>query len=180
LPLVGGGTYEATFEDWYEVTLATGATMNVSLEFDGTGADIDMYLFSILDQSTAATHTKSTDDNIATETYAEEMSTYLSAGTYYVAIDAYLTPVGRADYSLTISFPDGYIDVCDWFSFSLVSEAQVTITVTGGPNFVLMDNAGANALASGGEQDTSITLSAGSYLIGVSEGGEYTLDVTSP
>jgi len=180
LPIAGGDTYEATFEDWYEITLGTDATVNASLDFPGTGADLDMYLFSTLDPSTVETHTKSTDDNVASETYEEEMSRYLSAGTYYIAIDAYLTPQDRADYSLEISTMDTYVDICDWFSFSLVSEAQVTITVTGGPSFVLMDNTGSNPLTSGREEGASITLSAGSYHIGVSEGGEYTLDVTSP
>ena len=176
----GSGTYEATFEDWYEVTVGTGATVNVSLDFGGTSADLDMYLFSLTDPDSVETHTKSTDDNIASNTYEEEMSTYLSTGTYYVAIDAYLTPQGRADYSLEISTAASFMDICDWFSFSLPSQTQVTITVSGGPGFVLMDSTGVNTLESGGDEGTSITLSSGSYLIGVSQGGPYTLEVTSP
>ncbi len=75
------------------------------------------------------------------------MDTYLSAGTYYVAIDAYDTTAGRADYTLEISTADSLVDICDWFSFSLLAQTQVTIKVTGGPSFIVMDAAGTNTLA---------------------------------
>jgi hypothetical protein len=172
--------YTATFEDWYQVTLGTGGTLNVSLTFPGTGADLDMYLFTLENETSVITHASSADDNVGTGTYREEMNKYLSAGTYYVALDAFSTSVGRAGYSLEISMGDNIVDICDWFSFSLASQAQVTVKVTGGPSFVLMDAAGSNTLASGGAAGSSLTLSAGSYVIGVSENGPYTLEVTSP
>ncbi len=179
-PSTGAQTYVATFEDWYEVTLGTGATLNANLEFPGTGADLDMYLFSLEPDNSVEIFASSTDDNVGLGTNSEEMSQFVPADTYYIAVDAFVTPSGRADYTLEISTGNSQVDVCDWFSFSLVSQAQVNITVTGGPAFVLMDAAGANTLASGGAVEVGTTLSAGSYLIGVGTGGEYTLEVTSP
>ena len=107
------------------------------------------------------------------------MSQSLSAGTYFVAVDAYDTSSGRASYTLDIFTGDSSGNICDWFSFSLTSQAQVTIVVTGGPSFVLTDDAGTSTLASGGAAGTSITLAEGTYLIGLTEGGTYTLSVTS-
>ena len=173
-------TYTATFEDWYQITLGSSDTLNFTLDFPGTEADLDMYLFTLESETEVVAHANSADDNVNSGIFHEEMSQYLSADTYYVAIDAYDTSNGRADYTLVISTGDAYIDISDWYSFSLASEAQVTITVTGGPNFVLMDSAGSDTIASGGVAGTSITLSAGSYLIGISDSGPYTLEVTSP
>jgi len=173
-------TYTATFEDWYRVTLGTGDTLNFTLDFPGTVADLDMYLFSLENNTSTVIHSSSTDDNIGLGTFREEMSKYLPGGTYYVAIDAYDTSEGRADYTLDISTGDDFIDICDWFSFTLSAQAQITITVTGGSSFVLMDEAGVNTLANGGEAGTSIILSSGVYLIGINENGTYTLEVTSP
>jgi hypothetical protein len=175
----GGTTYTTTFEDWYEVTLGTAGTLNVALDFPGTGADLDMYLFSLDNSNAVITYTNSINDNIGTGTFSEQMSKSLSAGTYYVAIDAYNTSGGRADYSLGISTGSSTVNIADWFSFSLSSPSQVSVTVTGGPSFVLRDGTGTSTLASGGAAGTTVSLSAGTYLIGVSDGAAYTLDVAS-
>lgn len=172
--------YTATFEDWYKVTLGTNETLNVSLDFSGTGADLDMYLFSLENESSVITHANSVDDNVESNVYREEIIKFLSSGTYFLAVDAFATSHGRADYTLGVSIGDDLVDICDWFSFSLASQTEVTITVTGGPSFVLMDSTGTNTLNNGGAAGTSMTLSSGSYLIGVSENGPYTLEVTSP
>jgi hypothetical protein len=177
-PSPGAPTYTATFEDWYEVILGIGKTLTVGLDFPGTGADLDMYLFEP-DGNSLIILASGTSDNIDSGTYSEEMSQYLSAGTYFVAVDAYSTPSGRAGYTLDISTGDSSVNICDWFSFSLTSQALVTIVVTGGPSFVLTDDAGTSTLASGGAAGTSITLAEGTYLIGLTEGGTYTLSVTS-
>jgi hypothetical protein len=139
-----------------------------------------MYLFSLEGTSTVVIHANSVEDNVATSDYSEHISQYLSAGTYYVAVDAFNTPAGRIDYTLALSTGDSAIDIGDWFSFSLAYQGQVTITVTGGPSFVLTDSSATTTLASGGASGTSITLEAGSYLIGVSDDGTYTLEVETP
>jgi len=174
-----GTPYTTTFEDWYEVTLGTGQTLNIQMRFPGTAADLDMYLFSLDASNNVTIHANSVDDNIGQNEFDEQMSRYLSAGTYYVAVDAWDTPT-RAAYTLDISTGSSSIDVCDWFSFSLPAQARVTIAVTGGPGFVLADAAMSSVLANGGAQGTSINLPAGTYLIGIGQGGAYTLDVTSP
>lgn len=179
-PSPGAPTYVATFEDWYEVTVGTGATLNANLDFPGTGADLDMYLFSLEPDNSVEIFASSTDDNVGLGTDSEEMSQFVPTDTYYIAVDAFVTPSGRADYTLEISTGNSQVDICDWFSFSLVSQAQVNIAATGGPTFVLMDATGVNTLASGGAIEVSTMLSAGSYLVGVGTGGEYTLEVTSP
>ncbi len=175
----GGTNYTASFEDWYEVTLGTGKTLDVSLNFPATGADLDMYLFSLENSSTVITHANSIEDNVATGIYNEQMSTYLTADTYYVAIDAYNTPSGNANYSLSLSTGDSAVDIGDWFRFSLVFQTEVVISVSGGSSFVLTDNSGSTTLASGGVTGVGITLEAGSYLIGVSDDGDYTLEVST-
>lgn len=176
----GGQIYTTTFEDWYQVTLGTGKTLTATLNFPSTGADLDMYLFSPDGVGSVIIQANSINDNIGTNVYSEQMSKYLAAGTYYVAVDAFNTPNGRANYTLNISTGDSTINIGDWFSFSLASQTQVTVLVTGGPNFVLTDSTGSTTLASGGAGGSSATLAAGSYLIGVSDGGAYTLEVTSP
>ena len=173
----GGTQYTASFEDWYELTLGSGSTLDVSLNFPNSGADLDMYLFSLEGASTVIIHANSVEDNVATGDYSEQISQYLSAGTYYVAVDAY---AGGADYTLALSTGDSAIDIGDWFSFSLAFQSQVTIMVTGGPSFVLTDSSATTTLANGGASGTSITLDAGSYLIGVSNDGAYTLEVNTP
>lgn len=174
-----GGTYTATFEDWYKFTLPTGKHVNAVLDFAGSGSDLDMYLFSYDGVSTLTTHANSISDNIKSGIYSETINKSLLAGSYYFAIDASSTP-SRANYKLTLSTFDSYIKVGDWFSFTLASQSQVTIKVAGGASFVLMDIAGSNTLASGSSSGISINLAAGSYLIGVGDIGSYTLDVTSP
>lgn len=176
----GGIEYVATFEDWYEFTLGAGATVNVDLAFAGTGADLDMYLFTFDGVSTVTTYANSIEDNVGTGIYTEQMSKYLSPDTYYVAVDGFTTASGRAAYTLDISTDDSSVDISDWYSFSLASSAQVTVTVTGGPSFVVTGASGSTILASGGAAGASVTLDAGDYLIGVSEGGAYTLEATSP
>lgn len=178
-PTSDSPSYIASFEDWYQVTLKTGSNLNAALDFPGTGADLDMYLFSLENSTSVLIQDRSAEDNIASGIYKEKIIHYLSAGTYYLAIDGYATQEGRADYTLAISTGNSSIDICDWFSFFLVSLAQVTVSMTGDPNFVLMDATGANTLASNGTAGSSITLPAGSFLIGVSEGGAYTLEVSS-
>jgi hypothetical protein len=172
--------YVATFEDWYQIIIGTAETLNITLDFPGTGADIDMYLFSLENNTSTIIHASSTADNIGLGSYNEEINKFLSSGTYYVAVDAFNTPGNQGGYTLKISTDDDFIDICDWFSFSLPAQSQVTLKVTGGSSFVLMDAAAVNTLANGGPAETSITLSAGSYLIGVGEGGPYTLEVSSP
>ena len=179
-PSPGSSSYVATFEDWYEVTLGTASTLNAELDFPGSGADLDMYLFTLESDNSVEIFASSVDDNIGLGTESEEMNQYVPADTYYVAVDAYATPSGRADYTLEIWTGNNQVEICDWFAFSLDSESQVSITLTGGPSFVLMDDNATNTLASGAAGGISVTLPADSYLIGVSTGGEYTLEVTSP
>lgn len=176
----GGTTYTTTFEDWYQLTLGTGKTINVDLSFDNSGADLDMYLFSLDVNDTVIIHANSVDDNVGTNNFNEHLSQHLSSGTYFLAIDAYATSGGRADYTLDISTEDSSIEICDWFSFTLEFQSQITISVTAGVTFVLTDGTVSTTLATGGSQDASVSLDAGNYLIGISRDGVYNLNVTTP
>jgi hypothetical protein len=179
IPAYGGVTaYTATFEDWFQVTLGSSSKLDVTLDFAGTGADLDLYLFSF-SGSNLIIQARSIEDNVADATSSEMISKSLSSDTYYVAVDAYKTDSGRADYDLAISTGANTVNVGDWFSFSLGSQAEVFIKVTGGPAFVLTDATATLTLASGGSSGESASLPAGSYLIGVTDDGPYTLEVTS-
>lgn len=178
----GSATYTATFEDWYEVTLDTAVTLNVSLGFQGTNADLDIYLFSQDSPTSVTIHGNGADDNVSTGVYSESISQYLTADTYYLAVDGFATASGRANYTLDITTATSTLNVCDWFSFTLPNQAAVSIRLTGDSSYVLTDATGSNTLSSGGSDAafTSITLEAGTYLIGISDEGSYTLEVTSP
>jgi hypothetical protein len=178
-PNPGDTTYIATFEDWYEVTLGSGATLNIELDFQGTSADLDMYLFSPDNATSVTTHDNSIDDNLSTGVYSESMSKYLAAGTYYVAIDGFATASGRASYTLNIATENLMIEICDWFSFTLPHQSTVTIRITGDSTYVLTDTTGTDVLLGTNDAFTSITLDAGTYLIGLSDDGSYTLEVSS-
>lgn len=173
-------TYVATFEDWYEVIIGASKTLDVTLDFPETGADLDMYLFSLENDNSTIIHASSTADNVGLGTHHEEMNKYLLSGTYYVAVDAYDTPNNLGGYTLGISTGDNFVAICDWYRFSIASQTQVDVAVTGGPRFVLMEAAGVDTLASGAAAGASILLSPGTYLIGVSDGGPYTLVVDEP
>ncbi len=176
----GAGLYTTSFEDWYEFTLGAGATVGVDLDFStGPAADLDMYIFTLEPGPSVVIHASSVDDNInVTGTYTETMSQYLSADTYYVGVDAYDTTGGRVNYTLSITTGSSSVNIVDWYSLTLDAQKQVSITVTGTPTFVLMDATATSTLASGAS--ASALLNAGDYLIGVTAGGPYTLEATSP
>ena len=86
--------------------------MTFNLDFSGFESDLDMYLFTFDGLSVLTTQANSVNDNITTKNYTEQISKYLSAGTYYLAVDGYNTPV-RTDYVLdvlagTVSYLNSY------------------------------------------------------------------------
>ena len=174
----GGTSYTATFEDWYRVTLGSSATLSCNLDFAGTGADLDLYLFTFDGASSLTTQANSVNDNLTSGNYSEQISQALPAGTYYLAVDGFNTPA-RAAYTLSIS-NGASLNVGDWYSFTLTAPTQVSIAVSGGPSFVVTDASGSTTLASGGAMGTTLSLAAGSYLIGVGGDGAYTLEATTP
>lgn len=174
----GGTSYTATFEDWYQVTLGSSTTLSCSLDFAGSGADLDLYLFSFDGVSSLTTQANSVNDNPTSNNYTEQISQALPAGTYYLAVDGYNTPA-RAAYTLSVS-NGASLNVGDWYRFTLAAPTQVAIAVSGGPGFVVTDASGSTTLASGGATATSLSLAAGTYLVGVGGDGAYTLEVTTP
>jgi hypothetical protein len=178
-PAPGGPTYTTTFEDWYEITLGSATTLESTLDFPGTSADLDIYLFSMDGSNSVIIEDNSVDDNIATGVYSESLSEYLQAGTYYLAVDGYVTDAGRANYTLDISTSDSMIEICDWFSFTLPNQTEIYISIEGDSSFIVADATGSDVLFSGNGDSNSITLDAGSYLIGINDESAYTLEVST-
>jgi len=171
-----------SLEDWYKVTLDAPATLNAKLDFSGSVADLDLYVFTLsLDQTTLTGQVASYADNINdTHVYTESVSKSLAADTYYLAIDAYDTSTsGRVNYGLTVYTSDLAINVIDWFSFTLTQQTQLTISTSNGASFVVT-NASGDVTYANGSSATPVALDAGSYLVGVAATGEYQLDIVTP
>lgn len=194
------GSYAPRIEDWYMLTLLEESSVTATLDFSAsTDADLDLFLLS---DGTA--HSRELDWSVRDNpnpTVAEFNETVrvsgISPGTYWLAVDAYLTPSGTVPYSLQIDVHrrEGFssivvpneVRITDWYKVVLDFAQSLTITVTGGPSVVLTDSTGQTTLASAipimeGEAATiaSEALNPGEYLIGINQAreGDYTLDVS--
>ena len=190
--------YTPSIEDWYVFTLAERSNITATLDFSGsTDADLDLFLLH-----DGSVHNTELDwairdnPNPAVAEFKEKVSASgIQPATYWLAVDAYLTPSGAVSYTLQIDISrrQGFstfvvpneVDIIDWYKVVLDTEQTLTITVTGGPSVVLTDSTNQTTLASsipatqGGDATiVNRTLSQGEYLIGITEAGEYTLDVS--
>ena len=80
-----------TVQDWYSITVDTSGLINVALDFsDSQAVDLDLYL---LDNSGQTLIGQSINDNVKTGVYSESIfKSGLSAGTYYLGVQAYTAP----------------------------------------------------------------------------------------
>jgi hypothetical protein len=85
---------EVTVEDWYSFTLASLATVTISLNFDDVHSSIDLYLFD----QTGGTHMASSRNDAG---LPESITITLGAGTYKVGVDL-AGQIGTHKYTLTI------------------------------------------------------------------------------
>ncbi len=84
--------------DWYEITVATSSSRSIALSFSGTFSDLDLYLFDGNGLKIGESH----GDNQGTGIYTETISRSLSAGTYYIGIQAFTTRASgrKSEYTL--------------------------------------------------------------------------------
>jgi len=188
-----GNDLSITAEDWYEISLSSSQFLNIYLDFSGhSDADLD---FFVIDLSPVLHIGGSYDDNPADGTPYETTNLSLDSGTYLIIVDAYDTPSGRVNYTLSIDSvndPQNTITVIDWFSFTLDNPlSSLTIQASGGPSLVLIDDAddsivGAAIAASQGATTSlsSGALSASTYYLGLGESTnsdlQYQISVTLP
>lgn len=125
--------YSTTTEDWYSFSVPADRSGHVRLELDIEGdstADLDLLLF---DNAASTTLGAGLKDNPASNDPIEEIHTTLTPATYLVAVDAYLTPSGRVNYTLDIRHqgsPGSARAIEEWYSFTLTEQTQRTITLT--------------------------------------------------
>ncbi len=182
----GVSAYAASFEDFYKITLGAAGQFYARLKFpDSTGADLDLYLFTMT--PSLAYIRRSIFDNVATEFPEEAVVADLDAGIYYLAVDAFATPSPPASYSLEIG-DGGDVDtlqVVDWYRVTLASAQAISIDVSGGASVVLADAIGDTlsvdrpAVAGADTAISSRILDAGSYLIGIGDEGPYQLNLSA-
>jgi hypothetical protein len=171
--------YTINAEDWYTFTLSAPTQLTIELAFLGsTTADLDLYLF-LSSSNTPLIY--SINDNVALGSFSEsiQVPAPLAAGTYIIAVDAYLTPGGSVPYSLDISETSkrNEVTVEDWYSITLAAQATVSISLDfedsrSNLDLYLFDQTGGTLLASsrndvGLPEDITITLAAGTYRVGV-------------
>ena len=191
--------YTPPIEDWYVFTLTERSNVTARLDFSGsTDADLDLFLLHDgtvhgieLDWSTQ----DNPNPNVA-EFNEEVSASGIEPATYWLAVDAYRTPSGAVPYSLQIdvSQRQGFsnitvhnkVQIIDWYKVVLDAAQTLSITVTGGQSVVLTDSTGQTTLDSGTPETqggtatiASGTLNPGEYLIGITDSGEYTLNVSS-
>jgi len=122
-------------------------------------------------------------DNPNIQSFSESIQPALSAGTYVIAVDAFITPNGSVSYNLDIAETShqNKVTVEDWYSFTLASQTTVTINLdvegdsAGYDSFLdlyLFDESGTSLIASSQNdaeisENLSITLDAGTYTVGV-------------
>lgn len=177
------GAYTATFEDFYRFTAAASGTVSVRLNFP-SGTDLDIYVFT-LSGVTPTIVTRGITDNIVSSSFTEFASFSAAAGTtYYVAVDGFTTPA-PASYELMVysGTPPASRGVVDWFRVDLAAPKTLNIGVTGGPGILLTNSTGTTLIqfaipsTPGASVGLSTALAAGTYLIGLTEGGAYRLTV---
>jgi hypothetical protein len=81
-------------EDWYSFTLTSRSTVTISMAFDGTNADLDLYLFS----QGGTTPLASSRKGVGVQ--QESITATLDPGTYLVGVD--LVNQWNSKYTLTI------------------------------------------------------------------------------
>jgi hypothetical protein len=192
----GSTNYSVDAEDWYTFILNSQTAVTITLDFqESSTADLDLYLF---DDQFSTMLGLSVADNPNTGNPTETITKTLNDGTYIIAVDAYAPPDYRTDYTLNLFYSgekDNEQEIEDWFTFTLDSQSDVTITLDfeGGTSrdfdLYLLNSSADTVLASGrGDNPTTSdftetiteTLNAGTYLIGVdaySGSGDYTLEV---
>lgn len=89
--------------DWYQFTLDSSQTVTIDLSFEDISADIqadlDLYFFnSNLDKIG-----ESLGDNSSTDNPTERIQALLAVGTYYIGVQAFITPNGRIVYTLEVN-----------------------------------------------------------------------------
>ncbi len=188
--------YSVDAEDWYTFSLNSQTTVTITLDFQQSStADLDLFLF---DDQFSTMLGLSVADNPNTGNPTETITKTLDTGTYIIAVDAFATPEGSTDYTLNVVYSgekDNEQEIEDWYTFTLDSQSDVTITLDFGGgtsrdfDLYLFNSSGDTVLASSrGDNPTSSdfsetitkTLNAGTYLIGVdaySGSGDYTLEV---
>jgi hypothetical protein len=124
-----GQTHIISAEDWYRFSLNSASPMVLRLAFtDSTAVDLDLYLFS---GSSTTPYLYSITDNPAAAQYSELIQeASLPAGTYTIAVDAYVTS-GSIPYILDISPSNNgnMATVEDWYSFTLNVSSGVSISL---------------------------------------------------
>lgn len=171
-----GQTFSEVVEDWYYFTLTETRTLKFFLDFAGDAtADLDFFVV----QNTAGYPLRGygIDDNPALGRPTETISRTLDAGSYWIAVDGYATPSGRVSYTLNVddySNPSNSIPVDDWMTFTLNSQASLSIEGVGGPSMVLTGasgtdllNARVGAVSSVPTQISTGLLDAGTYYLGL-------------
>lgn len=184
----GFTAYQTSIEDWYHWQ-NNPQELRFLLEYDASsGADLDLMIggLNFFD-------TYSVSDNVGSGVYQEEAilnSGSQTSATYRVVVDAFSTPNGSVDYTLRVDThaANGFandINVADWFQITLNSSQSITISISGGSTVILATSAGDSiiemgipSVSGGAASITTSTLTAGDYLIGVSNTStEYTLQV---
>lgn len=92
---------QPTVEDWYSFSLATAATITITLSFENTaGADLDIFLMNSAGTSLIA---YGVHDNLNRQDQYERVRvTSLAAGSYRIGVDGYLPASGAVPYTLQI------------------------------------------------------------------------------
>jgi hypothetical protein len=191
--------YTPSIEDWYVFTLTERSNLTATLDFsDNTDADLDLFLLHDgTVHSTELDWSARDNPNPSVAEFNEKVSASgIEPATYWLAVDAYLTPSGAVSYSLQIDISRrqgssanvvlNEVQITDWYKIELDAERSLTITLAGGPSVVLTDSTGQNTISSGtpateGGTATIVSgaLNPGEYLIGITDGGEYTLNINS-
>ncbi len=78
-----------------DITVPASGNVNINLDIDDGDADLDVYLFNSSLQRLAA----SLGDNAGTGDPTELITISLTPGTYFIGIQAFLTPNGRTEYT---------------------------------------------------------------------------------
>jgi hypothetical protein len=183
-----GSPYTIGIEDCYSLTLGSSTTVKTELDYQGSpeGARIALFIFN-------NTGTNTLGDAIAfdlSEDTTKSFTFVYGAGTYLIAVVVHDESTAQADYTLQVSkASESDFEIEDWYSFSLDSQAAVTITLdiantSADLDLYLYDENGAtlleSSIAGGAQESITKTIGPGTYIIGVDAfngSSNYTLEL---
>ena len=89
---------ESVINDWYKFTLPVGQTVTINMKFEHWENDLDLYLF----QELAGPSLSYVARSLNPQGDQEQISLFLGSGTYYIGVQAWMTPSGRSEYWLSV------------------------------------------------------------------------------